>query len=82
MSMDEFTNLLSTAGLLNEHFGNREVGPLWNLSMMTNKDEVNNEKHLNMTLPEFYEAISRVADRFDMKNLEDFFPEYPGKHPY
>ena len=48
MSLDEFTQLLGDAGLLNEHFGNREVGPLWNLSMMTNKDEVNNEKHLNM----------------------------------
>ena len=80
--MEEFTSLLSNAGLINENFGNREVGPLWNLSIMTNKDEVNNEKHLNMNLVEFYEAIARVADRFDMANLKDFFEEYPGKSPW
>ena len=66
MSLDEFTQMLGDAGLLNEHFGNREVGPLWNLSMMTNKDELNSERHLNMTFVEFLEAIARVADRFEM----------------
>ena len=81
-SLDEFTTMLGNAGLLNEFFGNRECGPLWNLSMMTNKDEINNEKHLNMTFVEFLEAIGRVADRFDMANMEDLFPEYVAKSPY
>ena len=82
MSLDEFTQMLGDAGLLNEHFGNREVGPLWNLSMMTNKDELNSERHLNMTFVEFLEAIARVADRFEMANLTDFFPEYEAKSPW
>ncbi len=46
MSLEEFVRLLSDAGLINEHFGIREAGPLWNLSMMTNKDETLSDKHL------------------------------------
>lgn len=80
-SLDEFTQLLGDAGLLNEFFGNREAGPLWNLSMMTNKDELNSEKHLNMTFVEFLEAIGRVSDKLDTANLADLFPDYPAKHP-
>jgi len=82
MSLEEFTILLGHAGLLNENFGNREAGPLWNLAMMTQKDETASERHLNMTFVEFLEALARVADKFSMENLEDFFPEYKAKSPY
>jgi len=82
MSLEEFVNLLSDGGLLNEHFGNREAGPLWNLAMMTNKEELTNEKHLNMSFVEFLEALARVADKFDMQNMEDFFPDYKAKSPF
>ena len=78
--MDEFVQMLGDANLLNEFFGNRECGPLWNISMMTNRDELGNERHLNMTFVEFCEAIARVADKFDMANMEDFFPDYKAKH--
>jgi len=74
--------MLGKAQLLNEHFGNREAGPLWNMSMMTNINEVASEKHLNMTFVEFLEAIGRVADKFDMANMVDLFPEYKAKSPY
>jgi hypothetical protein len=82
MCLDEFETLLGDAKLLNEFFGNREAGPQFNLSMMTNKDELNNEKHLNMTFVEFLEALARVADKFDIANLQDYFPEYKAKSPY
>ena len=82
MSLEEFVQLLSDGGLLNEHFGNREAGPLWNLAMMTNKDELTSDKHLQMTFVEFLEALARVADKFDMQNMEDFFPDYKAKSPF
>lgn len=50
--------------------------------MMTNKDELASEKHINMTQVEFLEALARVADKFDLANLNDFFPEYPAKSPF
>jgi len=51
---------------------------------MTQKDEINNDRHLNMNFTEFIEAICRVADRLSIPNLseetvenEDFAnPEY------
>jgi hypothetical protein len=82
MCLDEFVQCLSDANLLNEYFGNREAGPLFNVSMMTNKDETLNEKHLNMTFVEFLEALARVADKFDMVNMVDNFPEYKAKSPW
>jgi hypothetical protein len=44
-------------------FSRNEVNPLWNLSMMTCVDEINNQKHMNMNFSEFIEAICRVADK-------------------
>lgn len=79
MSLEEFTSMMQKAGLLNEFFGNREVGPQFNLSMMTNVDEVWNDRHLNMTYVEFLEALGRIADKFSMDNMEDHFPDYVGK---
>jgi len=81
-SLEEFVTMLGNAGLLNEFFGNREAGPLWNLSMMTNTNEVASEKHLNMTFVEFLEALARVADKFEMVNMVDMFPEYKAKSPF
>ena len=73
--------MLSDAELLNENFGNREAGPLWNVSKMTNPDELGNEKHLNMNFVEFLEAMARVADKFKLENLKDHFPEMKPKSP-
>eukprot|EP00351_Strombidinopsis_sp_SopsisLIS2011_P004684 CAMPEP_0116871336 /NCGR_PEP_ID=MMETSP0463-20121206/1622_1 /TAXON_ID=181622 /ORGANISM="Strombidinopsis sp, Strain SopsisLIS2011" /LENGTH=35 /DNA_ID= /DNA_START= /DNA_END= /DNA_ORIENTATION= len=35
MSYEEFVSMVETARVCNETFGAREVGPLWNMSMMT-----------------------------------------------
>ena len=82
MCLEEFVTMLSDAKLLNEFFGNREAGPLWNVAMMTNKKELENEKHLNMTFVEFLEALARVADKFSMDHMVDNFPEYTAKNPF
>lgn len=64
MSLEEFVTLLSQSHVINENFGIKEAGPLYSVSMMTNKDELENEKHLSMTFVEFLEAICRVADKY------------------
>ena len=41
--------------------------------MMTQVDEINNDRHLNMNFTEFIEAICRVADKLSFPNvLEEF----------
>ena len=76
MSLEEFIDMMSDSGLVDENFGIREIGPLWSLSMMTNKHELESDRHLNMSFVEFLEALSRCADKFNLKHLEDPFPEF------
>lgn len=73
MSLDEFIDLITLAGVVDENFGSREIGPMFNLSMMTQKNELDFDRHINMTMPEFIEAIGRIADK--LSNLEDFYPQ-------
>ena len=40
MSLDEFSNMAATAGLLDETFGQRELSIQFNLAMMTNVFEL------------------------------------------
>jgi hypothetical protein len=47
--------------------------------MMTNRNELESEKHLTMTFVEFLEALTRVADC--LEDLEDQFEEWKPKHP-
>ena len=49
---------------------------------MTNKNEVANEKHLNMKYVEFIEALARCADRWDINVMTDFFPQFKSKNPF
>jgi len=60
---DEFFELVTASGLVDENFGVREMSIIFNQSMMTNIEELDYERHLNMFFDEFIEAISRVADR-------------------
>ena len=73
MSLDEFIDLITLAGVVDENFGSREIAPMFNLSMMTQKNELDFDRHINMTMPEFIEAIGRIADK--LSNLEDFYPQ-------
>jgi hypothetical protein len=41
----------------------REIGPLFNLSIMTQVDEINSDRHCQMYFIEFIEGICRVADK-------------------
>ena len=48
--------------------------------MMTQKNELDFDRHINMTIPEFIDALGRVADK--LQNLKDFFPEAKSKNKY
>ena len=82
MGLDEFIDMFQRAELLDENFGQREIGPQFNISIMTNKNEIASEKHLNMKYVEFMEALARCADRWDINVMTDFFPEFKSKNPF
>ena len=42
---------------------------------MTQVDEINNDRHLNMNFTEFIEAICRVADKLSLPNVLNEFVE-------
>ena len=50
--------------------------------MMTQVDELNSNRHINMTITEWYEAICRVADKIPDENLPDYYPINPSQSPY
>ena len=50
-------------------------------AMMTNIDELANERHLTMSFLEFLEGLSRIADKFSLDNLPNLFPDSHSHHP-
>jgi len=63
VSIEEFVELIGKANLINDKFGSRELIILYNLSMMTQVQELDDDRHLCMAFDEFIEALSRVADK-------------------
>lgn len=55
--------------MVNDDFGQREIGTLYNLSMMLRVDEIDKDKHMNMTYVEFLEGIGRLAERLKLPML-------------
>jgi len=62
MTVDEFEKFISNAGLLNDLLTFRDLGLCFNLSMMTQVNEVENNRHLQANFLEFMEAVARVVD--------------------
>lgn len=71
MSMDEFILLIQESGVISDSFGEREISPIYSMSMMTQKDEIDSDKHMNMVLVEFIEAVGRVAEKLSIPHLID-----------
>ena len=65
MSIDEFINLIVSSGVLcNEtSVGNSELGAQFNLSMTTQVNEIERDRHIQMMYYEFTEALARVASK-------------------
>ena len=69
MSVEEFFDLICSCGVVNEDFGQREISILFNLSMFTQKNELDFDRHFNMTFNEFIEAIGRVSEKISIVPL-------------
>jgi hypothetical protein len=65
MSLDEFMEMIINSGIVDDSFGTREISPLFNLSMMTQKNELDFDRHYNMIPVEMIEAIGRVAEKLN-----------------
>ncbi len=71
MSLQDFTRLWNDLDLYDIYFSERELPTIYNLSMMTNIDEINSDKHLEMKFVEFLEAFSRIAEIYSPLPLDE-----------
>ena len=56
--------------------------PLFNLSMMTQVDELEKDRFMSMKMVEFYEALCRVADKIPDENLKDYYLIHKSVSPF
>ena len=75
MSLDEFTQMMTNAGVVNESFGNKEISIQFNLAIMTQPNEIESDRHMMMFFPEFIEAIARVAEKLSLRDDEEQNPQ-------
>jgi hypothetical protein len=71
MSLTEFMEMFLDSGIFNENFGYKQLPVQFSTSMMTQVDELDSERHMNMTFAEFCEAFVRVADQTTIPSLVD-----------
>ncbi len=69
MSMIEFQELFQDSGVFNESFGSKMLPLQFTLSMMTQVDELDSDRHMNMSFCEFMEGLVRVAENLAIPNL-------------
>lgn len=69
VSLDSFRQICVGAMLLDDRFGERDVPVAYNLAMMTQVDEVNSTKILEMNYLEFLEGLARVAEQCNIYPL-------------
>ena len=69
MSVEEFKEMVESTYCLSEKFGSKQLAIYYNLSMMTQLEEVEMDRHLNMSFIEFIEAVVRVAEKVEIPNL-------------
>ena len=50
--------------------------------MMTQVDELDKDRFMQMSLVEFIEALVRVADKIPKENLTDYFPIHVSISPW
>ncbi len=55
--------MINNFGLCNEYFVDRDVLLSFYLSMILQVDEIANDRHTQMQMVEFYEALARVAEK-------------------
>jgi hypothetical protein len=65
ISIEEFISLFVDSGVLiiEQSIGNAELGAQYNMSMQTQINELEGDRHLQMQFDEFIEAICRVVEK-------------------
>jgi len=71
MSLKEFESIIGRCKIYTDNFGSKNVSLHFTLAMMTRVDEVEEDKHINMTFTEFVEAIGRVAECLEVPHPLD-----------
>ena len=62
MMVDEFDDWVQLSGLLNDQFTTKEISHIFNVSMLTQEDEVKSGAHLRASVLEFTEMVCRACD--------------------
>ncbi|KAL4486412.1 hypothetical protein ABPG72_007198 [Tetrahymena utriculariae] len=79
MTMEEFRSMCGDADFIGNRFTERDVNAIFNLSMMTQIDEIKYDRHYQMGMTELLEALSRLADRLFYEKLDSFIKEWKEK---
>ena len=69
MCLEEFHDIFRHANLLDENFVERDIYLAFNLAMMTQVDELGQDRIFNMTFVEFLEALSRCAEKLSFAKI-------------
>jgi hypothetical protein len=69
--MDEFIAMITEGQVVDENFGSREIAVLYNTSIYTQVDEIDEDRHMRMYFDEFLDGIGRVADRIAVNSPYD-----------
>jgi hypothetical protein len=76
MVLDEFNNLVQSFIDINE-YPIRDIPYIFNQALTLQINEIYTEKHLNMLLPEFLEALCRAIDKASPIPLDENKEEWP-----
>ena len=69
VSLDEFVKMCTDSGLIERYINERDPSAVYNISMMTVVNELESERGSQMSFPEFVEALARVSDKIDDKEV-------------
>ena len=61
--------MVVNTGVTSDSFGQREIGIHFNLSKMSEMNELDQNKHTKMQMVEFIEAIARVCEKLNAESL-------------
>ena len=77
MRLNRLIDLITDSGVCDDNFGAREIGVIYNLSMMTQVDEIHHTRHMDMRFIEYVEALARVADKAITRRTQEFVGRDP-----
>ena len=63
MALEELNDICKNCNLYDETFVERDMNFAYNLAMMTQIDEISQNRIFEMSIVEFYEAVARMAEK-------------------